>query len=444
MKIKSTYCAGSFYPAEEKEIIDLFNSFSNGIEANYNSRMIIVPHAGYVYSGALAYKGFCYLDKNVKNIYIIAPVHYQRIYGCAICDYDEFETPLGNIKVNQQANLDFAKFCECSIINNAFEKEHSIEVQLPFIKYLLPDTQIIPILYGCENFKNLVNTIKTLYENNENAFIISSDLSHFYPEKDATKIDYYSAQMIENKNIQNFEVEQACGAVGICAAVEFAKETNQTFIRLGLTNSAHTTGDSSKVVGYGCWFLYEGEKNQYIKKHYSKFLIKTAKSSIQSGLQLGSYPLENIPCVLKENGASFVTLQINQNLRGCIGSIIAHRPLIDDIYKNSHSAAFNDPRFLPLSLEEFQDVKINISLLNSPQRIDFKNENELLEKITPYKDGVIIKDGNYQAVFLPIVWEQLPQKRQFLDALKNKAGMPANYNSKTMEAFIFQTTYIQE
>ena len=443
MKIKSTYCAGSFYPAEEKEIIDLFNSFSNGIEANYNSRMIIVPHAGYVYSGALAYKGFCYLDKKVKNIYIIAPAHYQRIYGCAICDYDEFETPLGNIKVNQQANLDFAKFCECSIINNAFEKEHSIEVQLPFIKYLLPDTQIIPILYGCENFKNLVNTIKTLYENNENAFIISSDLSHFYPEKDATKIDYYSAQMIENKNIQNFEVEQACGAVGICAAVEFAKETNQTFIRLGLTNSAHTTGDSSKVVGYGCWFLYEGEKIQYIKKHYSKFLIKTAKSSIQSGLQLGSYPLENIPCVLKENGASFVTLQINQNLRGCIGSIIAYEPLIDNLVKNAYNSAFKDPRFIPLSDDEINKINIEVSLLSSPQKINFTNEDDLLNQIVPFIDGLIIKDKNYQAVYLPSVWEQLPDKKLFLNSLKKKAGLNENHFSKTFEAYRFYAEKIK-
>lgn len=444
MKIKNATQAGVFYPAEKDEILNMFAQFDNQKQANYSSRILIVPHAGYIFSGELAFNCYKFLDKSVKNIFIISPSHYERIYGCVLPDYEEFQTPLGSIKINQILKEEFSKFCDCSVNNLAFEKEHSIEVQLPFIKYFLPDAQIIPVLYGCENFKNLTESISKFYKNRENAFIISSDLSHFYPEKEAVKIDNYTARMIESGDIRNFEAEQACGAVGICGAVKFAQENNYTFIRVGLTDSSQKTGDTSRVVGYGGWFLYEGEKNQYIKENYADYLMEIARNSIQSGLHLGGYPPENIPCVLEENGACFVTLMLNNRLRGCIGSVIAHRPLILDIYKNAHSAAFSDPRFAPITIDEFKNIKINISLLSSPERIEFSNEQELLEKLTPHKDGLIIRDANYQAVFLPVVWEQLPDKKEFLKELKLKAGMHENYFSETMEAFVFSTIYIEE
>ena len=444
MNIKQAAQAGIFYPDNRKDLENLFNRFDNGHVANYSSRIIIVPHAGYVYSGQTAFNTYKFLDKSVKNIFIFAPSHYERLYGCVTSSYDSFETPSGSLNVNTELAKEFEQFCDCDINDAAFEKEHSLEVQLPFIKYFLPDAKIIPVLYGCENFKNLAESISRFYQNKENAFVISSDLSHYYPEKDAAKIDEYTARMIESNDIRNFEVEQACGAVGICGAVNFAAQNDYTFIRTDLTTSARATGDTSRVVGYGGWFLYEGDKNQYIKDNYSDFLIKTARESIQSGLQLGSYPPKNVPCVLEENGASFVTLEINNNLRGCIGSIMAHRPLINDLYKNAHASAFSDPRFRPLTVEEFPHIKISISLLSAPKRVEFKTEEELLDKLRPEIDGLIIRDRNYQAVFLPVVWEQLPDKHEFLEALKQKAGMPYNYKSDTLEAFTFQTIYIKE
>lgn len=443
MKTKKAAQAGVFYPKSKDEINDLFRYFGDRNDANYASRMIIVPHAGYIYSGETAFKAYTYLDKSVKNVFIFAPAHYEKLYGCCVCDYDDFETPLGKIGVNSELSKEFAEFCDCSVNDYAFEKEHSIEVHLPFIKYFLPDARIIPVLYGCENFKNLTESIKKFFNNKENAFVISSDLSHFYPEKEAVKIDSYSAQMIERNDVRDFEIEQACGAVGICGAVNFAKEKNFNFIRTGLTNSAAVTQDSSRVVGYGSWFLYEGSKNEYLKEYYSELMIKIAKESIQSGLQLGCVRSE-VPKVLEQTGACFVTLKLNGELRGCIGSVMAHRPLVTDLYKNAHFAAFSDSRFEPLTLEEFKNLKISISLLSKPKRVDFTSQEDLLNKITPYKDGVVIRDGLYESVFLPVVWEILPDKKEFLSELKEKAGMPENYDTDTMEAFTFQTVEIHE
>ena len=248
--------------------------------------------------------------------------------------------------------------------------------------------------------------------------------------------------MIEENYLNNFEQEQACGAVGICGLIEFAKKHNFSLIRIGLTNSAATTGDSSRVVGYGSWFLYEGEKNYYIKKYFSDFVVDICRKSILSGLQLGQFNIRNYDRVFDEFGASFVTLELDGILRGCIGSIIPHKPLLKDLLHNAHAAAFSDPRFPTLTLNEYNKIAIKVSLLSKPERIEFETEEELLDVLKPGIHGLIIRDGNYQSVFLPDVWEQLPDKQVFIEQLKLKAGLPKNYFSENLEAFKFTTTKI--
>lgn len=438
MKKRAT-CMGSFYPEDKNELESLIHSF-NRVNSNYKSRAIIIPHAGYIYSGDLAYKGIQHLNPEAKNVFIFAPAHYERIYGCVVSDYDYFETPFGDIEVNKDLSSEVAKFCDCHVNNFAFEKEHSIEVQLPLIKKHLPNSKIVPIIYGCENFKNLVETLEHFYKDKDNVFIISSDLSHFYPEKEASRIDLYTAKMIESGNIRDFEVEQACGAVGICGLVDFVSKNNFSLIRLGVTNSATVTGNSSRVVGYGAWMVYEGDKNQYIKEFYSDFVKKICKDSILSGLQLGYIEENNYDCVFEQLGASFVTLELNGILRGCIGSVIEHRSLIKDLIKNAHAAAFSDPRFPALTLLEYNNIDIKVSLLSKPIRIQYDTEEDLLDKLTPFKDGLIIRDGGAKGVFLPDVWNILPDKKEFLEELKIKAGL--NSFSENLEAFKFYTTKI--
>ena len=436
---KASNVAGTFYPADKLELEKLIESYKTDIK--YFSRAVIVPHAGYVYSGKLSANGIQRLNRNAKNVFIFAPAHYERVFGCVVCDYKAFETPFGNVEVNKELSLEISEFCDCAKNNAAFEKEHSIEVLLPLIKHFLPDAKIIPILYGCENFKNLAETIDKFYENEDNVFIISSDLSHFYPEKEAVRFDNYTAKMIEENNVRDFEVDQACGAVGVCGLVEFAKKHNFSLIRGGLTNSAAANGDSSRVVGYGSWFLYEGNKNKYIKEYYSDFVIRVCKDSILSGLQLGLAEINDYDCVFEQSGASFVTLELDGILRGCIGSVIAYRSLIQDLIKNAHAAAFSDPRFPSLTLNEYNKISIGVSLLSKPERIIFDDQNDLLNKITPAVDGLIIRDGNNQAVFLPDVWEQLPDKEEFLEHLLKKAGL--NEITETLEAFKFSTVKVK-
>jgi AmmeMemoRadiSam system protein A len=208
-------------------------------------------------------------------------------------------------------------------------------------------------------------------------------------------------------------------------------------------NSGDISNDKNRVVGYGSWFLYTDSKNDYIEQNYSKYLINTAKSSILSALNGEEYRPEDIPQVLTQYGASFVTLHTYDNqLRGCIGSVYPTKPLILDIIDNARNAGFHDPRFEPLTPPELSGLKVSVSILSSIKRINFKDERDLLSKIYPH--GIILVERDKRAVYLPVVWEQLPERDAFLNSLKEKAGLPSTYFSKTLEAYQFDAISIEE
>lgn len=443
-KIRPTAAAGKFYTNNKSELMAQLDYFFENTQAecDYKSRAIIVPHAGYEYSGQLAAKGFEHLDTKTKNLFIIGPPHYVPVKNVALSSCEIWDTPIGEVSVNQAINQELVEKFGCEFEDEAFTQEHSLEVQLPFILKKFQHVKIIPIL--ASNHEKVTKIIEHYWENPENGFVISSDLSHFYPSAEAKRIDNVTAEMIELKEVAEFNHKQACGAVGVIALANAAKNKGFSLIRVGMTNSGDATGDNSRVVGYGSWFLYEGEKNDFIKKYYSDYVINVCKESILAGLNNEGVPkIENPPAVFNELGACFVTLEKHGDLRGCIGSIIAHRPLINDLLKNAQSSAFSDPRFQPLRREEFEELSIDVSLLSVPEKMKFKNEADLLEQIRPFIDGIIIKDDGYQSVYLPSVWEQLPEKELFLNSLKIKAGMTPKHFSDTFEAFRFTTEYIK-
>ena len=445
LKIKEPSVAGSFYTDNTEDLKAQIKSFAqeskNGYE--YKTRAVIVPHAGLIYSGRLAYEGISQIDRAVKNIFIFAPAHKVAFEGIALTSFDKWKTPLGEIEVNQDICNELKEKFRANFNDDAIEPEHSIEIEIPIIQSVFSDIKIVPVLVGRADYKIISDIIDEYYKNTENAFVISSDLSHFLSDENAKKLDNQTAQMIESGNLDGFRFEQACGALGIAGLVEFSNKNHYSLIRIDMTNSSGTTGDKASVVGYGCWFLYEGDKNEFIKKYYSDFVIYLARTVLRASFTNEKITI-NYPQILDEFGACFVTLEKSGQLRGCIGSIIAHQPLISDLVQHSKDAAFHDYRFRPVIEDELKDIKVSISILTEPKKIDFDNEEDLLNKIVPNIDGIIIKDGQYQAVYLPVVWEQLPDKTEFLNSLKIKAGLSPNYFSKTFEAYRFESIYIKE
>ncbi|MGZ5031364.1 MAG: AmmeMemoRadiSam system protein A [Methylobacter sp.] len=174
-------------------------------------------------------------------------------------------------------------------------------------------------------------------------------------------------------------------------------------------------------------------------------LLELARGSIQHGLLTGSpikVNLADFPEELTERCATFVTLQINHQLRGCIGMLKAVRPLAEDIAENAFLAAFKDPRFPPLAAHELDDLEIHLSILTPAEPMSFSSEQDLLSQLQPNIDGLILEEGPWHGTFLPSVWELLPKPEQFLRHLKQKAGLPPDYWSKDIRVYRYRTEAI--
>lgn len=182
-----------------------------------------------------------------------------------------------------------------------------------------------------------------------------------------------------------------------------------------------------------------------LSKAHQQQLLELAKASIQHGLQTGKplkIDLADYPAELHARRATFVTLHINHDLRGCIGMLEAIRPLAEDIAENAFAAAFKDPRFPPLSAQEFKGLQIHLSILTNPEPIAFSSEQDLISQLQPGIDGLILQDGYRRGTFLPSVWESLPNPEQFLRHLKQKAGLPPDYWSDSIRVSRYRTEVV--
>jgi len=179
-----------------------------------------------------------------------------------------------------------------------------------------------------------------------------------------------------------------------------------------------------------------------MKAEQKKMILCIARDAISRELGNEKRPgFVELPAELLEKRASFVTLTIGGHLRGCIGMLEACRPLAEDVAANACAAAFEDPRFDPLTEEEFEYLEIHISVLSPPEELVFSSEEDALRQIRPGVDGVILQDGFRRGTFLPSVWEELPEKNLFWSHLKKKAGLPADYWSDRIRVFRYTTEY---
>jgi AmmeMemoRadiSam system protein A len=223
-----------------------------------------------------------------------------------------------------------------------------------------------------------------------------------------------------------------------------AKRRGLRIERLDLRNSGDTAGPRDRVVGYGAWALYETDDDAEAIRSLGPTLLDLAWGSIRHGLAHGKpapAPLER-PGRLAQPGAVFVTLTRGGQLRGCIGSPLAWRSLAEDIVDNAFKAAFSDPRFPPLAESELDGLALSVSVLTPPVAMRFADEADLLGQLRPRRDGLIIEDGARRALFLPAVWEQLPDPRSFLAHLKQKAGLKMGHWSATFRASRFEAIEI--
>ena len=418
--------AGSFYDSNPNNLkSQLKELFHDCKKTKENISALIVPHAGYVYSGKIAASVYAMLkpDASYENIFIIGSSHHVSLQGASIYNLGHYKTPLGLVPVNLKlANklINSSKYFEYN--HGAHADEHTIEVQLPFLQYQLNSIkQIVPIIVGTHDsgILDAIALILKPYFNSSNLFVISTDLSHYPSDENARIVDAKTVDAIcsnspqhliqvleENKELHISNLYTSlCGWSSVLTLMKLTQDNeNIAYAKVLYGTSGEVMfHDSSRVVGYQSIVVTKAEYENMgeISEKNKNLILKEARSAIVDNidhddeLEASQTPEE----LLKFNSA-FVSVYVSGDLRGCIGQFDADIGLVELIRRNAISAAFEDSRFLPVEVDELDDLQIEISVLTPKRKIGDVSEIDL------GKHGVFIQKGWNRGTFLPQVAEK--------------------------------------
>ncbi len=441
--------AGSFYPNErgelERQIAGFLAQAFRPSDDGPVPKALIAPHAGYIYSGPVAANAYIRLTparETIRRVVLLGPSHRVAFRGLAVGGGDGWSTPLGVVPLDQEVIRPLLNLPAAGVLDAAHAQEHSLEVHVPFLQTLLADFKLVPVVIGDASEEDVAGLLDRAWGGPETLIVVSTDLSHFLNYHDCQILDGETVAAIERFDTTRFGQNSACGRVPVAGLLRAAKQRGMTIERLDVRNSGDTAGPRDRVVGYGSWALFEPAAPALHPQ-----LLALARASIEHGLRHGSpeHPPKVVDTALAQTGAVFVTLKESDGtLRGCIGSPLAWRPLIEDVLDNAFKAAFRDPRFPPVTEAEWPGLMLSVSLLTAPEPMHFRDESDLLSQLQPGIDGLLIEDMGRRSLFLPSVWEQLPDKQQFLMHLKVKAGLPAGHFSATFKASRFRAEELKE
>lgn len=450
--IRPPAVAGMFYPGDAGTLArDLAAMLKAAPHIAAAPKAMIVPHAGYIYSGPIAASAYALLApmrKAIHRVVLFGPSHRVPLRGLAVPSVAAFDTPLGRIALDRQG-IEQALACPSVAANDAAHaEEHSLEVQLPFLQAVLGDFSLVPIAVGQATGQEVATVMEALWGGPETLVVVSSDLSHYLPYADARDIDGRTTDdILHLRPLQRYD--QACGAIPINGLIDVAQRRQLFAHLIDLRNSGDTAGDRSRVVGYGAIVFTEPETvakpagDAHDSAALGDALLSRARNALAAHFGLAAAPEAPHPA-LAAPGATFVTLTQGGHLRGCIGSLEARRPLDTDVRENARAAALRDPRFPPLTAAELPLTRVEVSLLTPAQAMHFYDEADALRQLRPNIDGVIFECAGRRSTFLPQVWEQLPDPGVFMAHLKQKAGLPADFWSPEVKLWRYEVKKWQE
>jgi AmmeMemoRadiSam system protein B/AmmeMemoRadiSam system protein A len=458
--------AGRFYPADQAELNALLEALEQkaretkvSLPANQTLKAIILPHAGYIYSGWTAAHAVHVLDgTQFQKVIVLAPDHRVGFRNGMISAVDAYRTPLGDIGLHRDA----VKLREGSDLFAASrlsdKSEHSLEVLLPFLQHFLPAFEMVPIVLGPSDASAVAQALAP-HLATDTLLAVSSDLSHFLSYDEAVSKDRETIDMILKLDAEALarRREWACGREPIRVLLALAQRFDWRPHLLHYSNSGDTAGDKARVVGYATIAFFGPAAANSVESSpealtpsEGQILVQLARATLEDAFRAGTVSQSSLQarldaaCFDRRNG-TFVTLKKKGQLRGCIGSLVSNDPLRRSIAHNAYQAAFRDPRFQPVQADELDELAISVSVLTPPARLDYSGADDLLKRLVPHRDGVIIRHGSLQATFLPQVWQQLPQPQAFLGALCRKAGLPADaWHRDQLTVYTYRAQYFDE
>jgi AmmeMemoRadiSam system protein B/AmmeMemoRadiSam system protein A len=436
MHTRPAALAGAFYPAEPSALRAMIGEFIDRAPLHQvTPKAIVSPHAGYIYSGPIAattLKPLVARSGEIKRVVMLGPPHRMPVRRFCVPSVGAFNTPLGSVPLDPEFIAVVREHPGVVVDDAPHAQEHCLETQLPFLQHVLGSFTLVPILVGGASPEEVAALLAKLWGGDETLVLISSDLSHYHDYARTQSLDEAARRAIETLRPDQLGEEQACGRHGLRGLLARATELDLRATTLDLRNSGDTAGHAQRdrVVGYGGWSfeyasqarLADGERHQ---------LANVAKQAISLGLKHGRAAKVNAHTfsrTLQAMRATFVTLTLDGKLRGCIGSVVPHEPLVADVANNAYKAAFQDPRFPKLTQSEVARLDVSVSILSHPRLMQVRSEAEAIDALHPEVDGVILEardpQGNTRrGLFLPHVWHELPDPRQFMRHLKAKAGL---------------------
>lgn len=457
--VRSPNVAGRFYAADKKVLEEYID---NLLARNKNNRgkilshigALIVPHAAYEYSGniaALAYEQI--KGRNYKNVIILSGTHYVPFDGIYLSPHKYWSTPLGKIEVNQhmtdflQKKLNFAKIDFYPFLN-----DHTIEVQIPFLQKTLEKPKILPIMIG-NLTKNELDSLSELIiqlvnkDKEHTLVIVSTDFSHYHNAYKTNLMDSNALEDIKKLDRDSLEEDlknkncEMCGSFATIVLVDVAKRMGWKVKVLGYSDSSSYTNDKSSVVGYASLAFYVDEKRLWLNDKEKNKLLSYARKVLNEYTAYKTVPaFQNDDKKLYEKSGVFVTLTKDGVLRGCMGYVYPQYPLVQAISDMTVAAAAYDRRFNKVTIEETDNLKIEISVLGELIEI-----NDIAEIEIGRHGLYLVKDGR-SAVFLPqVIVEENWDRKEALRQLSIKAGLnPSAWEEKDSKIYIFSAQVFSE
>jgi AmmeMemoRadiSam system protein B/AmmeMemoRadiSam system protein A len=453
--VRKPAVAGAFYPGTKAKLsrqIDQFLQKAGDPQVKGKLIALIVPHAGYDYSGQVAAYAYKELKgRGFKRVILMGPSHRLSFDGISIGEFDDYETPLGRVKIDRDFCDKLVKSGEkIGFIREAHLQEHSLEVQLPFLqKTLNKEFKIVPVIFGNLSLSNSQFLAITLAQvmDDETLIVCSTDWSHYHDYKTAVEMDKQGIDAVLNNDVELLVgllekgSAEACGVPAVIATMLLAPTLGANEIQLlKYANSGDVLlGDKSKVVGYAA-IAYSYE-SMFLIKEEKQELLKIARKTLEEHLSGNKLPEFRVKKgVLTEKRGAFVTLTKRGRLRGCIGYIQPVKPLAEAVQEMAIAAATKDRRFTPVTKDELPEIEIEISVLSRLEKI--KNVDEI--KIG--RDGLYIIKSWKSGLLLPqVATDNNWGREEFLENVCYKAGLPKDaWKEKDVVLYRFSADVFHE